>query len=64
LKWEPNCLFAKMVSSKVPFFDVFRNWVFSALKWNILCCNTSNGETHRFKKLKLELQYVRDFTPI
>jgi len=22
LKWEPNCLFAKMVSSKVPFFNV------------------------------------------
>jgi len=25
LKWEPNCLFAKMVSPKVPRFDVFRN---------------------------------------
>ena len=23
LKWEPNCLFAKMVSSKVAFFDIF-----------------------------------------
>ena len=22
LKWEPNCLYAKMVSSKVPNFDV------------------------------------------
>ena len=24
LKWEPNCLFAKMVSGKVPFFDFFQ----------------------------------------
>jgi hypothetical protein len=23
LKWEPNCLFAKMVSSKVAFFYIF-----------------------------------------
>ena len=23
LKWEPNCLFAKMVSNKCPHFDMF-----------------------------------------
>ena len=25
IKWEPNCLFAKIVSKSVPHFDIFQN---------------------------------------
>ena len=24
LKWEPNCLFAKMISTRIPHFDIFQ----------------------------------------